>query len=104
MISINICSRCLKVLEPGDLHTCSPTPLVRLLESELSDAKTKIEKLLQLLQENARHDSWRCDYYSECWCGLDAQTDDLGLPRIPRNDMSAQAIARRAADAKEETK
>lgn len=28
------------------------------------------------------HDSWRCDYYDECHCGLDEVTDYCALPRV----------------------
>ena len=38
------------------------------------------------LLEYLHHDSWRCDYYAKCHCGLDDLTDKLGLPRVRRTD------------------
>lgn len=40
------------------------------------------------LLEYIKHDSWRCTHpaYKDdpCDCGLDALTDELGLPRVER--------------------
>ena len=38
--------------------------------------------MLDLL-EYIQHDSWRCEYYNKCHCGLDTLTDKLGLRRVP---------------------
>jgi hypothetical protein len=35
------------------------------------------------LVEYLKHDSWRCDYYQDCHCGLNYLTDKLNLPRVP---------------------
>ena len=35
------------------------------------------------LAEYVKHDSWRCERYHQCHCGLDALTDRMGLERIP---------------------
>lgn len=29
------------------------------------------------------HDSWRCNYYGKCHCGLDEITEKLGLEKVP---------------------
>jgi len=44
--------------------------------------KVCFEDLLDLL-EYVQHDSWRCQRYQKCHCGLDALTDKMGLDRIP---------------------
>ena len=41
--------------------------------------KTDLDELISYVQ----HDSWRCDYYQICHCGLDALFDKLKLPRVP---------------------
>jgi hypothetical protein len=33
-----------------------------------------------------KHDSWRCNYYEKCHCGLDDLTDKLLMERVPRTD------------------
>jgi hypothetical protein len=45
-------------------------------------SRVKINTYLELAEFLA-HDSWRCDYYKECHCGLNDTTDKLGLPRVP---------------------
>ena len=45
------------------------------------------EKAIKIIKgdlcEYIQHDSWRCDCYQKCHCGLDILTDKLGLERVP---------------------
>ena len=51
----------------------------------MDELKKLLEYVRELL-EYVQHDSWRCTYYDECHCGLDALTDKMGFQRIPRPD------------------
>ena len=42
-----------------------------------------LKEVIQELTEYLKHDSWRCDYYQLCHCGLNDLTDKLKLPRVP---------------------
>lgn len=53
------------------------------LEKENAAWNTHVEKLGELIRDYAQHDNWRCTEYQECHCGLDDETDGLGIPRIP---------------------
>ena len=44
--------------------------------------ESPLEQFKELI-DYLKHDSWRCDYYQECHCGLNELTDKLGLTRIP---------------------
>lgn len=46
------------------------------------------------LRDFAQHDSWRCGFYVECHCGLDALTADMGLPRVDREVAPDSPLAR----------
>jgi len=50
---------------------------------EIDALQGKLKMAAELIAEFAKHDSWRCAYYSECHCGLDDETDRLQLPRVP---------------------
>lgn len=49
----------------------------------LAGYSEEAKRLEDAIAEFAKHDSWRCAYYSECHCGLDDETDRLQIPRIP---------------------
>jgi len=42
-----------------------------------------LRESIQELTEYLKHDSWRCDYYQDCHCGLNELTDKLKLQRVP---------------------
>lgn len=37
--------------------------------------------MAEVIAEYAKHDSWRCDYYRECHCGLWEACDEIGIER-----------------------
>ena len=60
---------------------------------QVSHAPISQEDFADLI-EYLHHDSWRCDYYAKCHCGLDDLTDKLGLPRVPRTNPNQAAMAK----------
>jgi len=49
-----------------------------------SDREKQLESLVvEFLEGYLKHDSWRCERYKECHCGLDALLDSAGFARIP---------------------
>ena len=48
-----------------------------------SEREKQLESLVVGLAEYIKHDSWRCEKYHECHCGLDALMDSAGMDRIP---------------------
>ena len=48
-----------------------------------SEREKKLETLVSELVAYVTHDSWRCEKYHECHCGLDALMDSAGMDRIP---------------------
>ena len=52
-------------------------------DSKLKERTAARREKLMKLREYATHDSWRCEYYQKCHCGLDLALEELGLPPMP---------------------
>lgn len=53
------------------------------LRAKLQAAEERIAALVELADDYASHDSWRCGYYDECHCGLNELQRQAGLELSP---------------------
>ena len=53
------------------------------LELRLRELQSTNSKIREQVAEYLQHNSWRCEWYETCQCGLDAATDALQWPRVP---------------------
>ena len=58
------------------------------LELRLRELKETNSKIREQVAEYLQHNSWRCEWYETCQCGLDAATDALQWPRVPVHKVS----------------
>lgn len=72
---IGQCSTCGESLTID--HKCGP------LYDKKSDQKVCTREQVEELWSYAHHDSWRCNYYGECHCGLDDLCKQMGLDLHP---------------------
>lgn len=53
------------------------------LRAKLQAAEKRTAALVELADDYASHDSWRCGYYDECHCGLNDLQKKAGLELSP---------------------
>ena len=61
----------------------SDNAMIRDLAAKLQAAEARIAALVELADDYASHDSWRCGYYDECHCGLNELQKQAGLELSP---------------------
>lgn len=58
-------------------------PAIDALRAKLQAAEKRTAALVELADDYASHDSWRCGYYDECHCGLNDLQKKAGLELSP---------------------